>query len=270
MTRRLVWFSAGAASAVATALTIAEHGHDEVFVVYIDTGVEHPDNRRFLDDCSAWFGHSVRTARNERYRDTWQVWEDRRYLVGTSGAPCTVELKKKVRYRLQVELADDVQVYGYTADPKDVDRAARFREQNPDVVLETPLIDQGLTHADCLGIIERQGVEIPVMYRLGYRNNNCIPCVKGAIGYWNKIRRDFPAEFARMALLEREIGHSVLKEDTRTFDGDPSIWLDELDPERGDYPNEADIDCSLLCVLAEQRIAVGRSEAPDLDQDGDR
>ena len=25
------------------------------------------------------------------------------------------------------------------------------------------------------------GIEIPVMYRLGYNNNNCVGCVKGGI-----------------------------------------------------------------------------------------
>lgn len=35
------------------------------------------------------------------------------------------------------------------------------------------------------------------MYDLGYANNNCIGCVKGGIGYWNKIRIDFPEESDR-------------------------------------------------------------------------
>ena len=54
MTRRLVWFSAGAASAVATALTLADNFADDVHIAYIDTGSEHPDNARFRADCEAW------------------------------------------------------------------------------------------------------------------------------------------------------------------------------------------------------------------------
>ena len=30
------------------------------------------------------------------------------------------------------------------------------------------------------------------MYDLGYPNNNCIGCIKGGMGYWNRIRKDFP------------------------------------------------------------------------------
>lgn len=250
----LVWFSAGAASAVAAKLTIADHGHAGTEIVYIDVGSEHPDNHRFIADCEAWFDHPIRWERSTKYRDTWQVWSERRYLVGPDGALCTAELKKKVRFA--IERPDDVQVFGYTADLNDMRRAVQFRKQNPEVELATPLIDAGLTHADCLGLVERAGIELPEMYKLGYQNNNCIGCVKGGIGYWNKIRRDFPDVFDRMAALERDIGASVLREDSRRFDGDDlALWLDELDPERGDYETEAHIDCSLLCVLAEGRIA---------------
>ncbi len=38
------------------------------------------------------------------------------------------------------------------------------------------------------------------MYDLGYPNNNCIGCVKGGMGYWNKIRKDFPEVFQKRAV----------------------------------------------------------------------
>ena len=57
MTRHLVWFSAGAASAVAAKLTLAEH--PDALLAYIDPGSEHPDNQRFITDCEEWFGAPV-------------------------------------------------------------------------------------------------------------------------------------------------------------------------------------------------------------------
>jgi len=41
------------------------------------------------------------------------------------------------------------------------------------------LIDNDLSKENCLAIIDRAGIEIPMMYKLGYNNNNCIGCVKG-------------------------------------------------------------------------------------------
>lgn len=246
MARTLAWFSCGAPSAVMTRLLIAESPPDLV-VAYVDTGSEHEDNERFLAECEAWFGRPVTRLKSEKYRDTWQVWKERRFLVGPQGALCTTELKKKVR--LGFERPDDTQCFGYTADPRDAARGVRFREQNPGVEFRTPLIEHGLTKADCLALVERAGIELPMMYRLGYDHANCVGCPKGGMGYWNRIRRDFPETFDRMAQQERELGATVLR------DNGAPLYLDELDPERGDFSTEPDIDCSLMCVLAEDAIA---------------
>lgn len=241
--RTVCWFSAGAASAVAAKLTLAEIDPNAI-ICYTDPGSEHPDNERFLADCEEWFGRRIQRLKSERYDDTWQVWSERRFLVGPQGALCTTELKKMVRFAF--ERPTDRQVFGYTSEEQH--RADRFRKQNPGVELLTPLITYGLTKADTLAMVARAGIELPEMYRLGYTNNNCIGCVKGGIGYWNKIRRDFPATFWRMAGLERGIGHSILK------DKNGPLWLDHLEPDRGRYGDEPDIECGLLCTLAEEVI----------------
>ena len=113
-----------------------------------------------------------------------------------------------------------------------------------------PLIDAGLTKSDCLAIVERAGIELPAMYKLGFQNNNCIGCVRGGMGYWNHIRRHFPETFSRMAKLERELGHALLP-DGKTG---RRLFLDELDPGRGHLLTEPEIDCSVMCVLAEQEF----------------
>ena len=271
--RTLVWFSAGAASAVAAKLTLASTT-DEVVIAYTDPGSEHPDNVRFIDDCERWFGHPVVRLRSERYVDTWQVFEERRFLNSPQGALCTTEMKKKVRFAFQ--RPDDVQVFGYTAEEQA--RADRFRQQNPEVDLRTPLIERGLTKDDCLGIIERSGIAMPAMYLLGYRNNNCIGCPKGGMGYWNKIRRDFPDVFDRMARIEREIGATVLRDEVRgkprrrpvaAEPGDVDygetvtvvrrksipLYLDQLDPSRGNHADEPTFECSLLCTVTADAVA---------------
>jgi hypothetical protein len=233
--RTVVWFSAGAASAVAAKLTLATT--PDAVLAYTDPGSEHEDNLRFIEDCENWFGTRVLRLRSEKYVNTWQVWRERRFLNSPAGALCTTELKKMVRQKFQ--RPDDIQVFGYTAE--ETHRADRFRHQNPEVDLRTPLIERGLTKDDCLAMVDRAGIRLPAMYLLGYRNNNCIGCVKGGMGYWNKIRRDFPEVFERMALLERDIGATVLR-----VDGE-RLYLDELDPERGNHADEPSFECSLLC-----------------------
>lgn len=50
-----------------------------------------------------------------------------------------------------------------------------------------------------------------------------------------------------MAALERKIGHACLKE---TVNGKTvPLFLDTLDPNRGDFPSEVIPSCDLFCEL---------------------
>lgn len=242
MNRVVAWFSCGAASAVATKLAI--EAHDNVEVVYCDTGSEHPDNMRFLKDCEEWFGRRITILRSEKYRDTWDVFHKTRYLAGVNGARCTVELKKVLRHAFQKP--DDLQIFGFDSTEKA--RAYKFRKNNFDINVAFPLIERDIAKASCFRILAEAGIELPMMYRLGYKNNNCIGCVKGQSGYWNKIRIDFPNVFERMARLERELNVALNK----TYAGDGKrkrVFLDELHPDAGRYLSENSIGCGVLCDI---------------------
>lgn len=248
-TARIVcWFSCGAASAVATKLAIAENKKLglPLVIVYTEVAEEHPDNKRFLKDCEAWFGQEVVVLRNDKYKGSInEVFRVERFLVGPRGAACTRLLKKSVRK--QFEQFGDRQVFGYTVEEEG--RADRFIDANADVDLWSILIEKGLMKEDCLAIVENAGIKLPVMYLMGYRNNNCLGCVKGGAGYWNKIRIDFPSVFAQRAHTERLLGRTICKI------GGEGVFLDELPPDAGNYPSEPDIQCGIFCELAQLDIA---------------
>jgi hypothetical protein len=82
------------------------------------------------------------------------------------------------------------------------------------------------------------------MYSQGYNNNNCIGCVKGGKGYWNKIRKDYPDTFKQMLELETEIGATCLKD----------VALKDLDPNIGIEPTEILPNCGLFCQLEMEHI----------------
>jgi 3'-phosphoadenosine 5'-phosphosulfate sulfotransferase (PAPS reductase)/FAD synthetase len=257
--RTICWFSAGAPSAVATKLTLAETPDAEV--VYIDTGSEDDDNPRFIADCARWFGKPVQVIRSDEYEDTWDCWERTRYLVGPDGARCTTEMKKVPRYKF--ERPDDVHVFGYTADAKDAARSVRWVDQNPGYESRFPLIERGLYKADCLELILRAGIELPRMYRLGYENNNCVGCPKGGMGYWNRIRVTHPHVFAKMALLERDVNHACNSEEiTPGSRAKTPVWLDELDPDRGDFKADQP-SCSFTCASIADELAPVSSREGD-------
>jgi len=248
--RIVVWFSCGAASAVTVKLVQAKYSatHD-IAIVRCVVADEDVDNWRFAIDCEKWFGANVWEIEG-KFPSAESVWRSRRYMSGTHGAPCTAEMKKAPRWDFEAKWKPDLQAYGFTAEEQH--RADRFREQNPDVKMVTPLIEAGLGKNDCLAMVERAGLVLPAMYRLGYNNANCVGCVKGqGPNYWNRVRRTHPDVFKRRAELSRELNCRLVKLTT----GDRErIFLDELpDDYRSDEP-EPSWDCSLLCAIAETHI----------------
>jgi hypothetical protein len=244
--RVLAWFSCGSASAYAAKLAVEKYG-DRCEVLYCDTlEFEHPDNRRFLSDVERWIGKPVKILKSDKYENIYDVFRKTRWLIGPKGARCTTELKKNVRKAYQT--VDDLHVFGFTHD--EGHRIKQMREENPEIDAEFPLYASGITKADCHRAVADAGIERPAMYRMGYKNNNCIGCVKGGSGYWNKIRRDFPEAFERMAKMERELDAAICKKEG-VKDGKrwrKRVFLDELPPNVGRYKTEPDIECGVLCT----------------------
>lgn len=252
MPRIVSWFSCGDASAVASKLVLTRYGKThEVAIARCVVPEEHPDNDRFARDCEAWFGHPVTALASTDYASCEDVWTRRHFMSGPTGAVCTIEMKKAVRWAFERSWHPDLQAFGYTATEQD--RVDSFRAQNPEVTLVTPLIDEGLTKEDCHAIVDRAGLVIPAMYRLGFNNANCVGCVRAqSPSYWNRVRRHFPEVFKRRAELSRELGARLVKLNTGERD---RLFLDELDPSLGAGDRDPAMDCSLLCYIAEQKIA---------------
>lgn len=143
----------------------------------------------------------------------------------------------------------DTLCFGYTADASDVARANRLLENSVEI-MRFPLIERGLTKMDCKAIIDRAGIELPAMYRLGFNNNNCRGCPKGGMGYWNKIRQHFPEDFERMAGIQRDLGPGANFLKRRGV----RISLDELLAEDGRHDIEPDFECSFACYSAESEM----------------
>ena len=244
MGQRVVsWFSCGAASAVAARLAITQYGRDAVDVVYCNTMVnEHPDNSRFFSDIEKWIGKSVTVIESSLGSSVETIFDNRKYMSGPLGAPCTVELKKVPRFNYQKP--DDIHIFGYTAD--EGKRIERFVANNPELNLDWILHRNGFTKDQCFGVLKYAGIELPAMYGLGYKNNNCIGCVKAsAPKYWNKIRSDFPDVFARRAEQSRKIGCRLTR--AKQSNGRwEHIFLDELQSDNVDDFRE-DLSCGPEC-----------------------
>lgn len=222
----VVWFSCGAASAVAAYETIKRYGDIcDVRVVNSPVLEEGWDNRRFLHDVENWLGQTIEIAVSDKYPNcsAADVWEKRKGMSFVRGAPCTIELKKEVRYAYEKRNRVDWHVLGFPAEERD--RHERFILTERQNVLPV-LIEAGLSKADCAQRLVAAGLKLPLAYASGLPNANCLGCVKATSPtYWNKIREIAPAVFHARAEQSRRLGARLVRvNNTR-------IYLDSLDPE---------------------------------------
>lgn len=75
---------------------------------------------------------------------------------------------------------------------------------------------------------------------LEFQKDECINCIKACDTAYDQDKV--------VQQLERLVGYSILKES----DGTP-LYLDELDPNRGDMNTEIFPDCGIMCYLAQGR-----------------
>lgn len=243
MARVVVWFSCGAASAVAAKLTIEQFGRENVRVVNNPIAEEDPDNRRFLRDVEQWLGVEIEIATALKFPagSAREVWEKERGMSFPHGAPCTKWLKKRARQDWEAFNSFDYLVLGFTAEERR--RFDNFKLTERDNILPI-LIAAGLTKAGCAAHLHRAGIRLPRVYSMGYPNANCIGCVKATSPtYWNLVRHTHPDVFADRAEQSRRLGAKLARH------RGARIFLDELPPDATGRPlkSMAAIECGIFC-----------------------
>lgn len=235
-----VWFSCGAASAVAAKLTVEKYGKTHnVLIVNNPIQEEDSDNQRFLNDVEKWIGVPILYAKNTKIGtiSAVDVWEKRKFMSNRYGAPCTLVLKKEARYEFECTHEIDWHVLGFTVDEKHRhDRFTMFERSN---VLPI-LIDTGLTKTMCFDMLIQAGIKLPEVYKF-MPNANCLGCVKSSSPtYWNAIRKHRPEIFKQRAEQSRRLGVKLV-----IYKG-KRIYLDEL-PENAKGGKIAIYECGIFC-----------------------
>jgi hypothetical protein len=240
----VVWFSTGAASAVAWYETLARWDNfANVTAVWNPVIEEDEDNLRFGKDVWDWLGQPPLVCwRSAKYpsASAVEVWEKRKAMSFPTGAPCTVELKKQARYEYEATHRVDWHVLGFTKDEEA--RHNRFVMTERENVLPV-LIEAGYTKQDCVDFLQKQGIALPRVYSLGYPNANCIGCVKATSPtYWNLVRETYPDVFQQRAEQSRRLGAKLARVNNER------IFLDELDPKAKGRPLKTmQIECGIFC-----------------------
>lgn len=245
-----VWFSRGAASAVAAKKTIEKYGNRCVIRILTNPVYEEDgDNYRFQNDVEKWLGVPIENVVNNKYPNglATEVWEKRGYMSGIHGAPCTAILKREAREQWEKLNKTDWIVLGFTVE--ETDRHEDFVESNKQNVLPV-LIDSNISKNDCYAIVKAAGLTLPRVYSMaskfgdGMPNANCVGCVKATSPtYWNHVRSVFPDIFESRCVQSRRLGVKLVR-----YQGE-RIFLDELpaDAKGQSMKTMSGAECGTFC-----------------------
>lgn len=229
---KVAWFSTGLSSFLA-----CYYSYDVDDIIYTHVSNQHPDSLRFLHDCEKILERNITILQSNYFRSVDDVIDTFHTVAVAYGAPCTTKLKRDVRKDWELSHPGE-HTYIWGLDANEKNRAEKLVKSMPHYKHEFPLIDRGLTKENVHAICQNMGLKRPIMYDMGYPNNNCIGCVRGGKGYWNKIRRDFPEVFERRAKQERLYKSTCIK----------GVYLDELPLDAGRC-SEVFPSCDIFCQM---------------------
>lgn len=253
----ICWWSGGVTSAVACKKATEIYGEDRCRIIMMDTQNEDDDTYRFKDDCEKWYNIPIETITGigGKYSCIQDVWEDFESLNVATGAICSTELKRAVRQNWQKENGYTYQVFGFEFNKREFNRALAIKDHHPDSKPIFPLLMLGLDKEDCIKEVQEAGIEVPMSYKLGFGNNNCLKtgCVQGGVGYWQKMQREFPDKFEAMATMEHKLTNlkgtpvTMLKDQSKVAkeSGNKLVFLKK----HPDYPELKCIDDMPQCEV---------------------
>ncbi len=187
--KHVVMFSGGAGSWAAAKRVAAQHGTDDLTLLFADTKVEDPDLYRFLFDAAENVGGQLVTIADGR--TPFEVFHDDRFLGNARLANCSKLLKQKpCREWLEANCDPANTVLYVGIDWSETHRLPAieagwqpYRAVAP--LTEPPFLDK----QQVLDWLRREGVDPPAGYAEGFPHNNCLMqgCVRGGQAYWKLI-----------------------------------------------------------------------------------
>jgi 3'-phosphoadenosine 5'-phosphosulfate sulfotransferase (PAPS reductase)/FAD synthetase len=195
----IVLFSGGLSSFESARRVIARFGSKNVRLWFFDTQIEDEDLYRFLDESEKNLGVSI--ERFTEGRNPWQIFHDERFIGNSRADLCSKILKRQYLERLlskNFPKRSKVKLYfglDWTETHRMEALKPRWAEKGYQAVFPLswkPL----LTPNDLKEIPRSMGIEIPLLYRLGFTHNNCGgACVKAGIKQWSQLWTLFPDRY---------------------------------------------------------------------------
>jgi hypothetical protein len=202
----VVMFSGGLGSWAAGKRRRETHPDNRMVLLFADTKTEDADLYRFLPEAAANIGAElVVTAEG---RDIWQVFRDRRFLGNTRVDPCSEELKRThLRKYIEREFDPATATIVIGFGPEEGSRIGKAAKYWHPWRVAYPMADTPhLAGYEVLAWAEREGLDPPALYDLGFEHNNCGGgCIKAGVGQFVHLLKVRPDTYAKWEAGEQGI-----------------------------------------------------------------
>jgi hypothetical protein len=225
---------------------IEKVGRKSVILLFTDTLIEDQDLYRFLNDAQKYF--HCKLIKIADGRTPWQVFKDVRWLGNSRLAQCSHILKQKTAEKWIKENFKPDECILYLG----IDWSEEHRTKAPvknwePYKVEFPMCEEPyLTKEDMLAFLQKKGIEVPALYKLGFSHNNCGGmCVRGGQGHFIHLLNKLPDRFAALEVFEKDMQEYLGKDVTilkRTRNGiQENLSLEQLRLEYWSTPEQLDL-----------------------------
>jgi len=200
-TKKHILSFGGGVNTVALMIVLVKEGYPLDEVVFADTGGEAPETYEYLKTVEAYLEeHKIPfkvVSKRISTRDLFGTCWHRDVIPSVMWRWCTRDFKVKPIHAYYKSLNVDVNQYmGIAFD--EIDRMKDSREAF--VTNLYPLIDLRMTRADCVEVIERADLPMPV-------KSGCYFCPFNSMGRWRWLREKHPDLFEKAVSLEENSKH---------------------------------------------------------------
>jgi len=206
--KTIVLYSMGICSAY-IACRLKDEGQEPT-CLFSDTKREDEDTYRFGWEVAARWGLNVVDASDGR--DLYDLFREEGFIPARQITRCSIALKIKPSQAYLESITEAGRVaYGYDLGEEDRAERTERRWRHPSLAAWFPLLDWGVSKAQCFGYFAAHGIDVPRVYA-HFSHANCLPCKNFRVNDWLALQYHYPEKFAEAAEFERDTGLKWMQE----------------------------------------------------------
>lgn len=220
--KHIIFLSAGITSWVAGLRVVKKVGRENCIGLFADTGVEDPDNYRFLEESTAVLG--IPLVKVDNGEDLFENWDRHRAIPNNRMAFCSRDLKQEPsRKWLKANTTPETHTLHIGISWDEVHRIPAIQKGWEPWTVTFPMTKPPyLDKPQCWDIALDHGVKPPSLYDYGLPHANCGGgCVRAGAAQWRHVLKVLPKVFAlwesKEAYMQKKLGKNctILKRSIR-------------------------------------------------------